>query len=83
MNSLGVNSRCMSRTRAGSRASVETPKPTRPSSTMAKLGPQPCTNISAELSVNVTVVRIFGLYLDTHQLMGSVRKRFPRNAAEP
>ena len=49
---------------------------------MAKLGPQPCTNISAELSVNVTVVRILGLYLDTHQLMGSVRNRFPRNAAE-
>ena len=47
------------------------------------MGPHLCTNISAELSVKVTVVRIFGLYLDTHQLMGSVRNRFPRNAAEP
>ena len=83
MNSRGANSRCISRTRAGSRANVATPKLSRPNIRTAKFGAHPCMNSSAEPSASVAVVRIFGRYRDTHQLTGSVRNRFPRNAADP
>ena len=68
--------------RAGSLAIIVTPKANLPRNSARNVGAQPCTNINNAPRNIVTETKIFGRYLEVHQLRTIISVRLAQNGAE-